>query len=328
MSKHLINQTNVNGIEMVLECGYDRPTGSFFANIHSEGDIYYTSLVELGSKDSGWLLTVTAEHGLVVPRQMMDRLAIEAMFDGSNDFIEHEPYTQTESDRRLLQLGFRQQMPSVLPTDNPVWAWFTDSEEDLGTYALLQSKDYQAYVPSLLCDVLPQEGEWPVSDEQDVLKRLDTMHARLLKGAFQKHPGEGIGSVLNRILGFVPPILQLESKLFVVFSDHEFVQDKTGFWAGDCWAGFSAAKVFGPCEVTAEEGENCIPIHEAYALASGALLKVQSFGVKSIADDDLCASCGHCNYRPGDMSSCSKDWPGYQDSDGYLKVCFASDIAI
>jgi hypothetical protein len=33
--------------------------------------------------------------------------------------------------------------------------------------------------------------------------------------------------------------------------------------------------------VTAEEGENCIPIHEAYALASGALLKVQSFGVKA-----------------------------------------------
>lgn len=135
MSKHYIKQTNVNGIEMVLECGYDRPTGSFFANIHSEGDIYYTSLAELGSKDSGWLLTVTAEHGLVVPRKMMDRLAIEAMFDGSNDVIEHEPYTQTESDRRLLQLGFRQQMPSMLPTENPVWVWFTDSEEDLGTYS-------------------------------------------------------------------------------------------------------------------------------------------------------------------------------------------------
>lgn len=37
---------------------------------------------------------------------------------------------------------------------------------------------------------------------------------------------------------------------------------------------------------------------------------------KSISDDDLCASCRHCDYRPGDTSHCYLKWPGKADDDG------------
>lgn len=46
-----------------------------------------------------------------------------------------------------------------------------------------------------------------------------------------------------------------------------------------------------------------------------------SGGVKSISDDDLCAHCSHCDYRPGEMSACSLGWPGMEDEDGYVQEC-------
>lgn len=46
-----------------------------------------------------------------------------------------------------------------------------------------------------------------------------------------------------------------------------------------------------------------------------------SGGVKSISDDDLCAQCHDCAYRPGEMSSCSENWPGLGDGDGYVQTC-------
>lgn len=46
-----------------------------------------------------------------------------------------------------------------------------------------------------------------------------------------------------------------------------------------------------------------------------------SNGTKSISDDDLCATCRNCDYRPGDMSGCSLTWPGLEDADGYVQKC-------
>lgn len=43
--------------------------------------------------------------------------------------------------------------------------------------------------------------------------------------------------------------------------------------------------------------------------------------LKSISDDDLCAQCHDCTYRPGGMSSCNENWPGIEDSDGYIQTC-------
>lgn len=42
---------------------------------------------------------------------------------------------------------------------------------------------------------------------------------------------------------------------------------------------------------------------------------------KSISDDDLCGSCAVCNYNPGESSSCSRNWPGLEDADGYVQTC-------
>lgn len=41
----------------------------------------------------------------------------------------------------------------------------------------------------------------------------------------------------------------------------------------------------------------------------------------SISDDDLCASCAHCDYRPGEISQCDRDWPGLRDSNHYVQAC-------
>lgn len=46
-----------------------------------------------------------------------------------------------------------------------------------------------------------------------------------------------------------------------------------------------------------------------------------SGGMKSISDDDLCATCTHCNYNPGEMSGCRRSWPGMEDVDGYVQTC-------
>jgi len=52
-------------------------------------------------------------------------------------------------------------------------------------------------------------------------------------------------------------------------------------------------------------------------------LKPISFsgGVKSISDDDLCATCRNCKYRPGEMSGCKQGWPGMEDENGYVREC-------
>lgn len=41
----------------------------------------------------------------------------------------------------------------------------------------------------------------------------------------------------------------------------------------------------------------------------------------SISDDDLCATCKHCIYNPGELSGCHKEWPGKFDDDGYMVMC-------
>lgn len=46
---------------------------------------------------------------------------------------------------------------------------------------------------------------------------------------------------------------------------------------------------------------------------------------RSISDDDLCSLCKHCDYKPGDMSTCEYDrdgeWPGETTEDGYVYEC-------
>jgi hypothetical protein len=46
-----------------------------------------------------------------------------------------------------------------------------------------------------------------------------------------------------------------------------------------------------------------------------------SGGVKSVSDDDICSTCRNCDYQPGDMSSCSKGFPGFENQDGYVQEC-------
>lgn len=46
-----------------------------------------------------------------------------------------------------------------------------------------------------------------------------------------------------------------------------------------------------------------------------------SGGKKSISDDDLCAGCSNCDYRPGEMSGCKLNWPGLENQDGYVQQC-------
>jgi hypothetical protein len=48
--------------------------------------------------------------------------------------------------------------------------------------------------------------------------------------------------------------------------------------------------------------------------------------LRSISDDDLCSVCRHCDYEPGDSSSCVKNWPGVTNPDGYITRCVEASI--
>ena len=52
-----------------------------------------------------------------------------------------------------------------------------------------------------------------------------------------------------------------------------------------------------------------------------ALTTGEAFSTKSISDDDLCAGCQSCDYKPGEMSGCRLHWPGIEDADGYVQEC-------
>lgn len=42
---------------------------------------------------------------------------------------------------------------------------------------------------------------------------------------------------------------------------------------------------------------------------------------RSISDDDLCAGCVRCTYRPGELSSCDAGWPGQVGAHEYITEC-------
>lgn len=67
----------------------------------------------------------------------------------------------------------------------------------------------------------------------------------------------------------------------------------------------------------------CHDIEEGGASTKAFALQPIGFsgGVKSISDDDLCSQCRFCNYQPGGMSGCSKEWPGLECADGYVQKC-------
>lgn len=44
---------------------------------------------------------------------------------------------------------------------------------------------------------------------------------------------------------------------------------------------------------------------------------------KSISDDDLCATCSRCDFRPGELSSCRIGFPGEANADDYITACKA-----
>ena len=42
---------------------------------------------------------------------------------------------------------------------------------------------------------------------------------------------------------------------------------------------------------------------------------------KSVSDDEVCATCRNCQYSPGEVSGCSKGWPGMEDAHGDILEC-------
>lgn len=61
-------------------------------------------------------------------------------------------------------------------------------------------------------------------------------------------------------------------------------------------------------------------------LVEMGVLEAASSGDKSISDDDLCSSCKHCKYQPGELSSCELGWPGKEDEDGYVQSCASAHL--
>lgn len=56
-------------------------------------------------------------------------------------------------------------------------------------------------------------------------------------------------------------------------------------------------------------------------LIDATLSSAREADKRSISDDDLCADCMRCIYRPGERSSCALSWPGKANADGYIVAC-------
>lgn len=48
---------------------------------------------------------------------------------------------------------------------------------------------------------------------------------------------------------------------------------------------------------------------------------MKNYNGLSISDDDLCATCKHLEYDPGNTSLCDEDFPAEFDADGYAVSC-------
>lgn len=325
MTKHFTNQINSAGQEMHVEIGFDGILSEFFLNIKHGDNFIYTSLADATpDKDSLWLTTMTAKHGLVIPHSMMADLAFDAMFGGGNSITEHADHVQSESEKLMLQLGFRQEMPSSLPVDDySVWAWFSKEGVELGDYSIAMSKQYAAYMPAKLCDLIPNEaGVWKKLDEASFLEKLEQAKAKLLLGAFSE-PGESMEDVVQRVVYFRPLGNMSESKLSVIFSEQAFGIDGKGFWNGDdLWVSAQEAHLYKEPIQLPKDG-SFISASTASAINRGEMFKcIEQRSERLISDDDECATCSNCHLLTGGMSSCSRHWPGYIDKDGYVQHCF------
>lgn len=67
--------------------------------------------------------------------------------------------------------------------------------------------------------------------------------------------------------------------------------------------------------------KSSLTVQEAMWLKQETFPITRSGELKSISDDDLCSSCVNCDYKPGELSSCFKNWPGSEDADGYVQTC-------
>lgn len=114
-----------------------------------------------------------------------------------------------------------------------------------------------------------------------------------------------------------------QGPVFVVFSPAEHEADGKGFWSNDDgWTDLEHAQRYDSNEDHLLLGQVFVTTSDAQAIEDGKLQQSARFGgAYSISDDDLCASCGHCNYNPGDMSTCAKNWPSYENRDGYIRIC-------
>lgn len=55
--------------------------------------------------------------------------------------------------------------------------------------------------------------------------------------------------------------------------------------------------------------------------SKSVLRPMSQLQLQSISDDDICSDCSHCRYQPGELSECSKTWPGSANADGYVIEC-------
>lgn len=62
-------------------------------------------------------------------------------------------------------------------------------------------------------------------------------------------------------------------------------------------------------------------LKEMTAVLDAADFSGSNGGGKAISDDDICATCERCDYRPGALSYCSKNWPDLLSNDGRYASC-------
>jgi hypothetical protein len=116
MSRHTFNTTDLNNAPVMVIVGFDNPTESFYFQVHREGEIAEASIampeVEF---DSVGLFKTLNGLGVALPVEIINTLAFESMFGGSNQTRTWPDHAKSEVEKALISAGLIQNMGGFKP---------------------------------------------------------------------------------------------------------------------------------------------------------------------------------------------------------------------
>jgi hypothetical protein len=149
MSRHTFNTTDLNNAPVMVIVGFDNPTESFYFQVHREGEIAEASIampeVEF---DSVGLFKTLNGLGVALPVEIINTLAFESMFGGSNQTRTWPDHAKSEVEKALISAGLIQNMSCSLPS--PSKCQWVLIGQDKDQYTIHFDEMHEVFIPHRL----------------------------------------------------------------------------------------------------------------------------------------------------------------------------------